>query len=166
MPADIVLISENKHFLFRRIMGGELVSGVLNERLSPTILPKPKPALVEKLAWGKDWNHGAGLHLARIEFSYFAVPAVRENEPLWLKWTLSEQRFHQETVRVVSGFSGSSRGRKIRKLRRSGKADRRHGSNLYLFHTFPPKRPASRIIFISLNNWKRTLSQLQRPFLS
>jgi len=40
----------DKHFLFRRIMGGELVSGLLNERLSPTILPKPKPALVEKLA--------------------------------------------------------------------------------------------------------------------
>jgi|GEM_PF-6678762 len=34
------------------------------------------------LAGGKDWNHGAGLHVARIEFSYFAGPAVRENEPL------------------------------------------------------------------------------------
>ena len=46
-------------------------------------------------------------------------PAVRENEPLRLKQTLFEQRFHQETGRVVSGFSGSSRGREIRKRRRS-----------------------------------------------
>ena len=86
------------------------------------------------LARGKDWNHGAGLHRARIEFSYFAAFAVRENEPLRLKRTLFERRFHRKTVRVVSGFSGSSRGREIRKLRRSGKADRRHGSNLYLLH--------------------------------
>jgi len=87
------------------------------------------------LARGKDGNHGAGLHRARIEFSYFAGSAVRGNEPLRLKRTLFEQRFHRKTVRVVSGFSGSSRGRGIRKLRRSGKADRRHGSHLYLFHT-------------------------------
>ena len=89
----------------------------------------------KNLAGGKDWNNGAGLHRARIAFSYSPAPAVRGNEPLWRGGTLFEPRFHQETGRVVSGFHGSSRGRGIRKRRRSGKADRRHCSNLYLFHT-------------------------------
>ena len=62
-------------------------------------------------------------HIASLALSYFADSAVRENEPLRLKRTLSEQRFHQETGRVVSGFPGSSRAREIRKCRRSGKAD-------------------------------------------
>ena len=74
-------------------------------------------------------------HIASLALSYFAGPAVRENEPLRFKRTLSEQRFHQETVRVVSGFTDSSRVREIRKCRRSGKATSDRGSTLFHTHS-------------------------------
>ena len=75
------------------------------------------------LACGKEQHHGPKSAYSESCTFLFRWSCGQEKWALGLKRTLSERCFHQETARVVSGFSVSSRDREIRKCRRSGKAD-------------------------------------------